>query len=154
MDAAEIEQIIRKYIPQVVHMSLATSADGRPWVCEVHFSYDDELNVYFCSSMQTRHCTEISKNPQVSGTIVTQHFLNQKVRGVYFEGHAEQLEVLEPDHPGFTSYSERLGKGPSFVQAAKAEGLARLYKITVRDFYLIDGYDHQPPQKFHLPWKQ
>lgn len=154
MDAAEIEQIIRKYIPQVVHMSLATCADEKPWVCEVHFSYDDELNIYFCSSMQTRHCTEIRSNPKVSGTIVTQHFLNQKVRGVYFEGEAEQLEVIGEDHPGFMSYTKRLGGGPNFVQAARAEGSARLYKITVRDFYLVDGYDHQPPQKLHLPWKQ
>ncbi len=154
MDAAKIEQTIRKYIPQVIHMSLATSTNERPWVCEVHFSYDDELNIYFCSSTQTRHCTDISSNPNVSGTIVTQHFLNQRVRGVYFEGQAEQLEAVGENHPGFTSYGARLGGGPSFVQAAKAEGLARLYKITVSDFYLIDGYDHQPPQKFHLPWKQ
>jgi uncharacterized protein YhbP (UPF0306 family) len=150
----DIERTIRKYIPQVVHMSLATCADGRPWVCEVHFSYDDALNLYFCSAMQTRHCTEIGKNPHVSGTIVTQHFLNQQVRGVYFEGVAEQLGAVGEDHPGFVSYTERLGAGPHFVQAAKAEGSARLYKIRVSDFYLVDGYDHQPPQKLHLPWNQ
>ncbi len=40
-----LEQIIREYIPQIVHMSLATTADSKPWVCEVHFAYDDAPNV-------------------------------------------------------------------------------------------------------------
>ncbi len=26
------------------------------------------------------------------------------------------------------------------------------YKITVADFYVTDGCESNPPQKFHLPW--
>ncbi|HLZ15367.1 MAG TPA: hypothetical protein VKQ34_05305 [Candidatus Saccharimonadales bacterium] len=48
----DIEQIIRDYLPDVVHMSLATCKDNKPWVCEVHFAYDDG---YICISARWLH---------------------------------------------------------------------------------------------------
>jgi len=84
----DTEKIIRNYLPQVIHMSLATCANNKPWVSEVHFVFDNELNFYFRSTPQRRHSEEIATNPNVAGNIVTQHFLGQKVRGVYFEGLA------------------------------------------------------------------
>ena len=92
MENAEIERIIREYIDQVVHMSLGTCVDNKPWVCEVHFAVDDELNIYFRSVKNNRHGQEILQNPHVAGNIITQHFKNQKIRGVYYEGTAELLE--------------------------------------------------------------
>ena len=37
MNEEKIERIIREYLPQIIHMSLATVKDNKPWVCEVHF---------------------------------------------------------------------------------------------------------------------
>lgn len=148
----DIEKTIRTYIPQVIHLSLATNADTRPWICQVHFAFDDKLNIYFCSSINSRHCQEIEQNPHVAGSIAAQHFLDQKTRCVSFEGTAERLEAIDESHPGYVAYATRLGKGPQLVQVAKREGSARFYKITVSDFYLVDGYEHHPPQKFHLNW--
>lgn len=148
----DIEKTIRSYIPQIIHMSLATSADGKPWVCEVHFAADDELSIYFSSSTESRHCQDIARDPHVAGNIVTQHFLGQKTRCVSFEGMARQLDAADAAHPGYTAYARRFDKGPQMVQTAKKQGLARLYKITVSDFYLTDGYENNPPQKLHLPW--
>jgi uncharacterized protein YhbP (UPF0306 family) len=150
----EVEKIIREYLPQIVHMSLATYADGKPWVCEVHFACDNELNIYFCSKVDRRHCEEIRKNPHVAGNMVTQHSLNQKVRGVYFEGTAEQIEDLSENHPAFQAFHARFDTPPQAVQAAQGEGKARYYKITASDFYLFDGYESVPSQKYHLDWKK
>lgn len=149
----KVEEIIRGYLPQIVHMSLGTCADNKPWVCEVHFAWDDELNIYFVSAISSRHCEEIRKNPHVAGNIVTQHFMNQKTRCVSFEGTAEQIEDLTEDHPAFKAYSKRFNTPPQMVKAAQGEGKARYYKITVSDFYLADGYESNPPHKYHLPWK-
>lgn len=147
------EKIIRQYLPQIIHMALTTSVNGKPWVCQVHFAWDNELNIYFCSSVNSRHCREIEQNPNVAGNITTQHFLNQKTRCVSFEGRAERLESIDETHPGFVAYTQRLGEGPHFVKAAKGEGAARFYKITVADFYVADGYESTPPQKLHLSWQ-
>lgn len=152
MDQSKIEETIREYLPQIIHMSLATCIENKPWVCEVHFAWDDDLNIYFCSSYDRRHSEELRKNPQVAGNIVTQHAKHQTVRGVYFEGIAEQLEQIDESHPGFIAYTKRFGAGPHTVQAAKSEGKARFYKISVNDFYLFDGYTSDPAQKFHLAW--
>ena len=150
----DIEQAIRDYLPQIIHMSLVTCADAQPWACQVHYAVDDELNIYFCSSVQTRHCQEIELNPKVAGSITTQHFLNQKTRCVSFEGVAERIDDVDESHPGYQAYARRLDRGPQLVQVARKEGTARFYKITVTDFYVSDGYEHNPPQKFHLPWKR
>ena len=149
----DVEQIIREYLPQIAHMSLATATpDGRPWTTELHFAYDDDLNLYFCSSFESRHSREARANPCVAGTIVTQHFLNQNVRGIYFEGMIEQLEDVDERHPAYVAYEGRFHKGPQVVRAAREGGKARYYKITVSDFYLQDGYVSSPPQKLHLAW--
>jgi uncharacterized protein YhbP (UPF0306 family) len=155
MDDARVEQIIRQYLPQVVHMSLATAGiDGKPWICEVHFAFDEELNLYWQSFQDRRHSQEIAQQPRVAGNVVAQHFLNQKVRGVYFEGVAEKLEGVDKAHPGYQAYAGRLGKGLELLDEwAKPEG-SRLYRLTVENFYLFDAYDSSPPQKYLLPWRQ
>src|SRR2546429_174368 len=94
----EVEQIIREYLPGILHMSLGTSKDSKPWVCEVHFVYDNDLNIYFRSKKIRRHSQEIAQNPNVAGNIVEQHPAEQKPRGVYFEGTAEIVENFDQSH--------------------------------------------------------
>jgi uncharacterized protein YhbP (UPF0306 family) len=153
MNPQEVEQTIREYIPQIVHMSLATCADNKPWVCEVHFSYDDELNLYFRSTNDRRHCKELVANPNVAGNIVTQHHKNQLVRGVYFEGQAEELGLVDENHPAYKSVEARYGKASTIQALSEKAGEPRYYKITVTDWYLFDSYK-TPADKYHLPWKQ
>lgn len=81
---ADIEKVIREYLPYVIHMSLATSHGNKPWVCEVHYVFDKDLNLYFMSKSSRRHSKEIEMNEYVAGNIVKQHELGQKPRGVYF----------------------------------------------------------------------
>ena len=70
-----IEKIIREYIPEIIHMSLATSSHNTPWVCEVHYAFDDDLNLYFRSLSSRRHSQEIANNPKVAGNIIKQYKL-------------------------------------------------------------------------------
>jgi len=148
---AEVEKIIRDYIPQVVHMSLGTCNDGKPWVCEVHFALDDDMNIYFRSLTTTRHSQDIIANPHVAGNIVTQHFLNQAPRGVYFEGTAELLADADENHPGMKATSARFGVDTQKLMAYSADGV-KLHKITPSAFYLFDTYISLPGKKYRLAW--
>ena len=65
----DIEKLIREYLPQIIHLSLGTSANNKPWVCEVHFAYDESLNLYYRSLTLRRHSQEIAENPNF-GNIV------------------------------------------------------------------------------------
>lgn len=149
----DIEQTIRNYLPQIVHMSLATSADNKPWVCEVHFAFDDDLNLYFRSLPSRRHSQEIAKNPHVAGNIVTQHFLNQTVRGVYFEGTAKKLTSSDEQMPAYHALSKRLGMGKELLEEAKNPEGPQFYKITVDAFYVFDAYN-SPAKKHELRWNK
>ncbi len=147
-----VEQAIRDYLPEIIHLSLATCADNRPWVCELHYSYDQDLNLYFRSLASRRHSLEIAKNPHVAGTIVTQHVAGQKPRGVYFEGLAELLTGVDTDHPAYQTYSERFGAGPKIIDEAKTDTGHKFYKINVSKFYLFDTVESNPSQKYELAW--
>jgi len=148
----DTEKTIREYLPQIVHMSLATTRDGKPWVCEVHFAYDDDLNFYFRSLTSRRHSQEIAANASVAGNIVTQHFLGQPVRAVYFEGTAKKLEAGEEQDKAFEALSKRLHVGGETMEEAKRPDGHQFYKITVDTFYLFDSYTSKPSQKYELQW--
>jgi uncharacterized protein YhbP (UPF0306 family) len=149
-----LENLIRNYLPNIIHLSLATCAGNKPWVCEVHFVYDDELNLYFISLPTRRHSEEIAKNPNVAGNIVVQHGLGEKPQGIYFEGQAEMLEADE-NSAVYKEYIKRFSDREEFCKAelAKEDG-HRFYKITVSDFYVFDVRGNlTPPGKHHLAWK-
>ena len=140
----DVEKLIREYLPNVLHMSLGTSADNKPWVCEVLFVYDDDLNLYWRSIPTARHSREIAANPNVAGNIVMQHSRGEKPQGTYFEGTAEMLTGVTEDHPAYKLYAERHNRGPEMLEdAAKPEG-NQFYKITVRDWYVFDTRGEKP----------
>lgn len=145
-----VEKIIKNYIPQIVHMSLATSKNNVPWACEVHFAYDDELNLYFFSRPETRHCQEIAENPNVAGTIVTQHFKYQKPRGVYFEGEAHLITEEAEYSKAYEVYNARLDV-EHWLPSAAAKG-GKFYKIVVKNFAVYDAYESTLPGKHELAW--
>lgn len=147
-----IETTIREYIQQVIHLSLATSSGDRPWVSEVHFAYDDALNLYFISELGRRHSHEIASNPNVAGNIITQHHKHQKVRGVYFEGSAARIENLHEDHAGYKAYLERFADREAVLREIIAGEQIALYKIGVANYYLFDTYEPNR-DKLQLPWK-
>lgn len=149
----DVEKAIREYLPHVIHMSLATSMGAQPWVCEVHFVYDNDLNFYFRSKPDRRHSIEIKSNPNVAGNIVSQHQIGEKPRGVYFEGVAERLTDVNENHPAYTFYCERFGTGPEILEESKTETGHAFYKITVKDFYLFDSRESDPSKKYELKWK-
>ncbi|QQR78146.1 MAG: pyridoxamine 5'-phosphate oxidase family protein [Candidatus Moraniibacteriota bacterium] len=143
----DIENTIREYISDVLHMSLATCKDSKPWVCEVHFSFDNDLNFYFLSKPERRHSQEISFNPHVSGNIIHEHAIGESVRGVYFEGRAEFIPNISEEHPAYRTYCQRFNMGPEILDHG-------FYAIKVTDLYLFDNKETEPGQKYHLPWSQ
>lgn len=149
----KIEEAIRDYLPEVIHMSLATSVDGKPWVCEVHYVFDDDLNLYFRSTPTRRHSREIEKNPNVAGNIVKQHVVGQKPRGVYFEGKAEMLTDVDENHIAYKLYCERFATDRAILEEAKTETGHKFYKVRVNKFYVFDSLESSPSQKYELVWQ-
>jgi uncharacterized protein YhbP (UPF0306 family) len=149
---AEIERSIREYIEPLIHLSLATSRDNQPWVCELHFAYDDDLNLYFRSLQSRRHSQEIAANPSVAGNIIKQHGPKEAPTGVYFEGMARMLELGDEQAKAFKCIDDRLHiPGATLEEAARADG-HQFYKISVDNWYLFGRLDGPSRQKYRLEW--
>lgn len=148
----DIEQTTREYLPSVIHMSLATSAHNTPWICELHYAFDDNLNLYFLSRSTARHSLDIHDNPLVAGNIIEQHDGNIKVRGVYFEGTAELLTNVDESHIAYKTYNNRFMCGPGILTETNTDDGHNFYKVSVKNFYLFDNRETNPGQKFTLPW--
>lgn len=148
----DVEKIVREYMPEVVHMSLGTCKDGQPWVCEVHFAYDDDLNLYFRSKASRRHSQEIAENPQVAGNIVKQHQLGESPVGVYFEGRAEMIPASNNQAIAFQCLKARIGIGDETIKEATLEDGHKFYKITVQNWYIFGNLDGEGAKKYKLEW--
>ena len=149
-----VEKIVREYIDKTVHMSLATVKDNRPWVCEVHFVYDDELNVYFRSLASRRHSQEIALNPSVAGNIVKQHAVGEYPHGIYFEGKAEMLTDEAEIRAVFPLFQARLGADESIINDAMLPEGHKFYRITVTDWHAFGKFGQSSGQKYSMKWKK
>lgn len=152
MNNEEIEAIVREYIDKSLHMSLATVSSDRPWVCEVHFAYDDDLNVYFRSKASRRHSQEIAANPHVAGNIVRQHSLEEAPHAVYFEGSAEMV-TDEAQYPAlYEIFKRRQDVTEAIIEDAQQAGGHKFYKITVENWYAFGKFGRDASDKYQLIW--
>jgi len=149
----DIEKTIREYIPSTLHMSLATSVDNRPRVCEVHFVYDQDLNFYFRSKPSRRHSQEIATNPYVSANIVEQHAREDKPRAVYLEWSVEMIH-WDDIKKIVNLFQKRFDLDASdIVEESSKENGHKFYKISVSNFALFDKRESNPSQKYELKRK-
>ncbi len=148
----DIEQIVREYITKTIHLSLATVSGDRPWVCEVHFVYDDNLNLYFRSTAARRHSQEIAANPQVAGNIVKQHEAGEYPHAIYFEGSASQVNDDEALLEVFQLFKTQQGLDESVLEDAKKDDGHKFYKISVENWYAFGKFGGDKGQKYQLVW--
>ncbi|MCA9325202.1 pyridoxamine 5'-phosphate oxidase family protein [Candidatus Saccharibacteria bacterium] len=148
----DVEKVIREYIDRTVHMSLATSRDGQPWVCEVHFTYDEGLNLYFRSLASRRHSQEIAENPRVAGDIIDKYDLGETVVGVYFEGRASMVTDRKEIEKITPHFIDRLNQNDSIIEEALTEDGHKMYKITVTGWCVFGRFGQPSGQKYQLKW--
>lgn len=148
----DVEKVVREYIDKSLHMSLATSAGDKPWVCEVHFAYDENLNLYFRSLKTRRHSQDIANNPNVAGNIVRQHDLGEYPHAIYFEGTAAHIgDAAEVDEI-FPLFQKRLQLDQTAVEEAKNADGHQFYKITVSNWYAFGKFEDDKGEKYKLAW--
>ncbi len=148
----DVEKVVREYIDKTIHMSLATTSESAPWVCEVHFAYDEKLNLYFRSLKSRRHSQEIATNPNVAGNIVDKYALGGAVVGVYFEGKAELLEAGNEQNLAAECLKNRLKIADDIVEEASHDEGHQFYKVTVSNWYVFGRFGGSSGQKHKLVW--
>jgi uncharacterized protein YhbP (UPF0306 family) len=148
----DVEKVVREYIDKSLHMSLATVRNNKPWVCEVHFAYDEDINLYWRSKSDRRHSMEIVENPNVAGNIVRQHGLDEYPHAIYFEGTATLIED-ESEHPEIAKLFIQRGLGDkSIIEDAKNSDGHKFYRVSVDNWCAFGKFGGDKGLKYTLKW--
>jgi uncharacterized protein YhbP (UPF0306 family) len=91
-----MEHDIRKLVVEVLEgghlMSLGVADKGGPWVADVIFVHDADLNIYWMSDPDVRHSRALIEDPQAAGTITISNGPKEPNVGIQFSGQVEKIE--------------------------------------------------------------
>lgn len=150
IDGMDIKkEAIRKQLNSGVHvMQLATSAANVPWVCNVHFDVDDDLNIYWMSVEACRHSEDIAKNPQVAVAVVVHE--QPPLQGIQIAGKAEQVSF--EDHEAILRhYAKRHDRKTLVADALSGKVPFKLYRVVPEFIDIIDKKNF--PEVFKQTWR-
>lgn len=148
-----LRKLIEEYLKEARLMQVATTKSNQPWACSLYFAYDGALNLYWISSTDRRHSEEIRNNKKVSGAIVLPHTPGDKVRGIQFQGTAEELLDKKRATAGMKDYAKRYGMGPKQIKAIVQNKDGHVcYKVTPSLYVLFDevNFPKDPRQEYLL----
>ena len=87
-----VEALQRGYL-----LSLASVDKSGPWVSDVIYTFDDDLNLYWISRSEFRHSKAFITNPQAAGTITAVEKPEGKSIGVQVAGTVSILTEIPAD---------------------------------------------------------
>ncbi len=153
LDKAKIKALISQYLKEAKMMQLATVADGKPWVCNVWFAADKDMNIYWFSSTTRRHSHEVLLNKHVAAAICLPQTPADSPRGLQIEGTAELLTNPKDIAVAMKHYVGRifnLKQVKQFMQ--NIDRPHRFYRIKPHAIVLFDtvNYASDPRQEYRL----
>ncbi len=139
----EVKDLVKKYLPTVNIMQLATSKNDQPWACTVHFYSDEDCNLYWLSSENRRHSREVKDNDKVAAAIVVHENTPEEnyVIGISVEGVAEFLDsnISDKDWRGVV---KKLGHRQELIQEIRdGKNKHKFYRIKPTNIVLFDNKD-------------
>ncbi len=136
------------YMERVKLAVVASSSNSQPWVATVFYAFDEDLNLYFLSSLHRRHSQEIMKNPNIGVAIADKTFeLGDKVMGLQMEGTCIPLEG-DSAKAAFQTFKGRFPKAGEMLKEEMlsspvgsfpaGEAVHRIWKIKARKIKIFD----------------
>ena len=150
----KLRSLIEEYMNKAVLMQVATVHENKPWVCSVYFAYDEQLSLYWISSVDRRHSRELSENPFVSGAIVLPHTPGDDVQGIQFEGTAKRINDSSEATIGMKYYATRFSMPDERVHTVLNGSDGHVcYRITPATYVLFDEvhFPDNPRQLYEVP---
>ncbi len=92
MNSPNLKTLIADYLADAKMMQLATVANGKPWICNVWFAADPDMNIYWFSATNRRHSLEIANDSHVAAAICLPRSPQDAERGaLQIEGTGQLL---------------------------------------------------------------
>ena len=152
-NSAKLEKLIKEYLQQAKMMQLATVSNGKPWVCNVWFAADKNLNIYWFSATNRRHSVETSKDKHIAAAICLSQTPKDTPRGIQLEGTAElitkptEVAIATKLYVGRIFSLKQIKQFMSFIESPH-----RFYKIKPTSIVLFDkvNYPDEPRQELKI----
>jgi uncharacterized protein YhbP (UPF0306 family) len=153
----DLNFFIKDYLNQGKLLHLATSSENSLWLCHVWYALGQDISeIIFTSNKSRRHSQEIKNNPIVAGGVIAIELegLGQKVRGLSFEGLAEEVANTQIED-AYVLYAKRW---PQIQQMFTAQDILynkvdmRMYKIKLTKVVLFDevNFPKNPRQEVYF----
>ncbi len=136
----DLSSLTKQYLDHTRLMQLATSLNGQPWACTVHFYADKDLNLYWLSTPEREHSKQIAQNPVVAATVMAHEDRpgEEYVVGISISGTAEQLDGV-PEGTG-RAYIEKFGDREQLLaEIAEGSNPHRFYRLKPTRIVLFDS---------------
>ena len=96
---------------EIRYLVIATSSkDGKPWISPVFYAFDDDYNLYWVSSKNSRHSELIRENPKVAVVIFNSTKGEGKGDAVYIEANVQELTDEKEIEEAMKFYDSRASK--------------------------------------------
>lgn len=136
----DLRKLIEEYLKEVKLMQVATSIDNQPWVCSVWFATDEDLNIYYFSSITRRHSKEVMENGKVAGAIALPQTPDDPPRGLQFQGVCEMLTEQADIDKAVSVYSGRIFSKEKIKELmVHKDKPHKFYRIKPAKFVLFDA---------------
>ncbi len=129
-----LKQEIDKYLKTQRLMSVATYGD-MPWIANVYYIHDSDLNLYFLSKDWREHCKAIEVNNKVAVAVAdSSQPIYRPQKGIQISGTAKSVNTISSLKWMFKMWNkliagskgEKLSDPKKFIDA----GLSKIYRIT------------------------
>jgi uncharacterized protein YhbP (UPF0306 family) len=149
----EDKKSLREYLDSQRLMSVATQGE-HPWIANVYFVADDDLNLYFISPPEAEHSRHIAKNPQVACSIIDSHQpMGDDMKGLQLWGEASMEGVVTRLKTMFQMYAKlHPSVKDEFTLERLQQGImtSKVYKVMPKR---IKMFDHDTPGNHETVWE-
>jgi uncharacterized protein len=140
----ELKQQVLDYLQGHNTMTLATCFGDLPWGATVFYASDD-LNLYYFSAPDSRHCQNLAANARVAVTIQEDYKDWRQIKGVQLEGAVMLVDSVFEKAKAMAVYGRKyrdvvkLFTDPSSGEFYKAFLKVKFYRVTPEKVFFIDN---------------
>lgn len=92
-------------------MTIATSdSNGNPWISNIYFAFDSQMNIYWYSPKKSRHSNYIKDNPNIAISIFNSTAVGEEVKAVYIKAKAQEVTNKNEILKSLIPYGEKMLK--------------------------------------------
>ena len=138
---------VGSFLDSISALTLATNGPAGPWAASLFFAHDEEFNLYFISSQDSRHVQDLITEPTVAVTVNGDPDNWIDIRGLQIAGAAEvvtesgKADATKLYLQKFSDVS-RILSAPSTDEERKIAGsftASEFFRIRPRTIRMIDN---------------